>query len=157
TSPRIRHRQGNRHPFSGRLRDRVRVSLSRPETAGTEGLDRRQVGNLRAQPAGPCLPPDAGRPQATGGGAGPMEPDGGRPGRVDGERLVPTLRRLRYLLPGRRAAEEREMTREFEALRELAVPAELGNLTLAAENARAVWGWAWADSLLADIRYALRI
>jgi hypothetical protein len=53
------------------------------------------------------------------------------------------FRRLQYLLPGRRAAEEREMRAEFEALREFADPRDLGNLTLAAENARAVWGWAW--------------
>jgi putative ABC transport system permease protein len=67
------------------------------------------------------------------------------------------LRRLKYLLPGRRAAEEREMRAEFEALQEFAEPRELGNLTLAAENARAVWGWTWLESVLADVRYAFRV
>jgi putative ABC transport system permease protein len=64
---------------------------------------------------------------------------------------------LQYLLPGRRAAEEREMRAEFEALREFADARDLGNLTLAAENARAVWGWAWLESLAADVRYAVRV
>jgi putative ABC transport system permease protein len=63
----------------------------------------------------------------------------------------------RYLLPGRRAAEEREMAAEFEALKEFAEPRELGNLTLAAENARAVWGWSWLEGLIGDMRYAIRV
>jgi predicted permease len=67
------------------------------------------------------------------------------------------LRRVQYLLPGRRRAEEREMRAEFEALQSFAEPRELGNLTLAAESARAVWGWAWLDSLFADVRYACRV
>jgi putative ABC transport system permease protein len=67
------------------------------------------------------------------------------------------FRKLQYLLPGRRAAEEREMRAEFEALQEFADPRDLGNLTLAAENARAVWGWSWLESLAADVRYAVRV
>jgi hypothetical protein len=35
--------------------------------------------------------------------------------------------------------------------------ARLGNLTLAREDARAVWGWAWLAGLAADARYALRV
>ena len=70
--------------------------------------------------------------------------------------IVSLWRRLSYLLPGRRRAEEDEMRAEFEALKEFAPPRELGNLTLAAENARAVWGWAWLESFIADLRYALR-
>lgn len=49
------------------------------------------------------------------------------------------------------------MRREFEALQAFAGPRELGNLTLAAEDARAVWGWGWLDSVLADVRYAFRV
>ena len=48
------------------------------------------------------------------------------------------------------------MRAEFEALQELAPRRELGNLTLAAENARAVWGWTWLESFLADLRYGVR-
>jgi predicted permease len=66
------------------------------------------------------------------------------------------IRRLQNLLPGRRRAEEQEMRAEFEALQAFADPRELGNLTLAAENARAVWGFAWLESFFADLRYALR-
>ncbi|MCL4401296.1 MAG: ABC transporter permease [Acidobacteria bacterium] len=44
----------------------------------------------------------------------------------------------------------------MKALAEIAGRRELGNLTLAAENARAVWGWTWLESLLADIRFAIR-
>jgi predicted permease len=64
---------------------------------------------------------------------------------------------LGYLLPGRRRAEEDEMRAEFEALQEFAPARELGNLTLAAENARAVWGWTWLESFAADVRYAVRM
>jgi hypothetical protein len=60
------------------------------------------------------------------------------------------------LLPGRRKAEEIEMAAEFEALKGIAPARELGNLTLAAENARAVWGWAWLESFAADLRYGMR-
>src|SRR5262249_3640148 len=35
-------------------------------------------------------------------------------------------------------------------------PGELGNLTLAAENARATWGWTWLQSIVADVRYPHR-
>src|ERR1044072_6304337 len=48
------------------------------------------------------------------------------------------------------------MRAEFEALKDFAPARELGNLTLAAENARAVWGWAWLESFLADLRYGVR-
>jgi hypothetical protein len=45
--------------------------------------------------------------------------------------------RLLNLLPARRRALEADMRQELEALRELADPGELGNLTRPAENARA--------------------
>uniref|UniRef100_Q01P15 Permease n=1 Tax=Solibacter usitatus (strain Ellin6076) TaxID=234267 RepID=Q01P15_SOLUE len=64
--------------------------------------------------------------------------------------------RLKYLWPGRRRREEREMREELAALTAIAGSRELGNLTLAMEDARANWGWAWLDGILADIRYALR-
>jgi predicted permease len=66
------------------------------------------------------------------------------------------LRKWKYLIPHSRRNEEREMQEEMKALAEIAGRRELGNLTLAAENARAVWGWAWLDGLLADVRYAFR-
>ncbi len=47
-------------------------------------------------------------------------------------------RRLLNLLPGRRRAAEADVREELEALREMAGPGELGNLTLAAEDARAL-------------------
>jgi len=64
--------------------------------------------------------------------------------------------RWKYLVPHFRRTEEREMQRELQALTEIAGRRELGNLTLAAENTRAVWGWTRLDGLLADIRYAFR-
>lgn len=68
-----------------------------------------------------------------------------------------TLRnRIKYLWPARRREEEREMREELESLTAIAGRKELGNLTLAMEDARAVWGWTWLDSLWADIRYSLR-
>jgi len=66
-------------------------------------------------------------------------------------------RRLKYLLPFYRRAEEREIQEELESLAEIAGRRELGNLTLAAENARAAWGWGWLEGVLGDLRYALRI
>src|ERR1017187_7066760 len=64
--------------------------------------------------------------------------------------------RLKYLLPGRRRQEEREMREELGSLTAIAGSKELGNLTLAMEDVRATWGWTWLDGILADIRYSLR-
>mgnify|MGYP001079593031 CR=1 FL=1 len=64
--------------------------------------------------------------------------------------------KLIYLLPCRRRAEERDMQEELRSLKEMAGPGELGNLTLAAENARAVFAWIWLERLAQDLRYALR-
>src|SRR5258707_15830500 len=64
--------------------------------------------------------------------------------------------RWKYLIPHFRRTEEREMQEELTALTEIAGRRELGNVTLAAENARMVWGWTWLEGLLADIRYAIR-
>src|SRR5262245_8673071 len=64
-------------------------------------------------------------------------------------------RKLRYLMPGGRRAEERAMQEELASLREMASPLELGNLTLAAENARDVLTWSWLEQTRQDLRYAL--
>ena len=66
-------------------------------------------------------------------------------------------RRLLYLWPANRRALEQDMQEEMEALRELAGRRELGNLTLAAENARSVWGWDWLESISVDLRHAARV
>ncbi len=65
-------------------------------------------------------------------------------------------RRLKYLLPSARRQAELDMRAELASLAAMAESGELGNLTLAAEDARAVWGWTWFTSLLADIRYGWR-
>jgi predicted permease len=64
--------------------------------------------------------------------------------------------RLKYLWPAWRRRQEREMREEIEALTAIAGAKELGNLTLAMENARAALGWTWLDGIGADIRYSLR-
>lgn len=64
--------------------------------------------------------------------------------------------RLKYLWPARCRREECEMREELASLTAITASKELGNLTLAMEGARAVWGWAWLDSVFADIRYSLR-
>jgi macrolide transport system ATP-binding/permease protein len=64
--------------------------------------------------------------------------------------------KLRYLVPSIRRAADRDMKEELDALKELAGPRELGNLTLAAEDARAEMGWRWLEHLGQDLRYGLR-
>src|SRR5579864_2270918 len=64
--------------------------------------------------------------------------------------------RLKYLWPARRRQEERDMREELESLTALAGAKELGNVMLAMEDVRETWGWTWLESVLADIRYALR-
>ena len=66
-------------------------------------------------------------------------------------------KRFLYLWPSHRRSIEREMQEEIEALQQVAGRHELGNLTLATENARSVWGWDWLESIFADLRYALRV
>jgi macrolide transport system ATP-binding/permease protein len=66
-------------------------------------------------------------------------------------------RRLRYLFsPSARRAEDRDIQEELDALRHLAPPGELGNLALAAEDARSAFGRLWLERLLQDLRYAAR-
>jgi hypothetical protein len=65
-------------------------------------------------------------------------------------------RKLKYLLPSFRRAQNRDMQEELESLAAIAEPRELGNITRVAEDARAVWGWASLEQMYRDIRYALR-
>lgn len=64
--------------------------------------------------------------------------------------------KLLNLLPARRRALEADMREELEALRGLAHPGELGNLTRAAENARAELSWPRLERIAVDFRTALR-
>ena len=66
------------------------------------------------------------------------------------------LKRLGYLLPWRRRAAERDMQEELRTIAAMADPRELGNLTLAAEDARAVLGWTRLEQTGQDLRYAIR-
>jgi macrolide transport system ATP-binding/permease protein len=63
---------------------------------------------------------------------------------------------LKYWSPGRRRAEERDMQEELKSLKAMAGAGELGNLTLAAENARETWTVMWLERLAQDLRYAFR-
>jgi predicted permease len=69
------------------------------------------------------------------------------------------IRRFRFWLSsGRRAA---EIAEEMEFHRAMlaangAMPAAMGNTTLAREDARAVWIWPWLESLWQDAAYGLR-
>ena len=67
-----------------------------------------------------------------------------------------SLKKLALLLPSRRRAAERDMREELEALREIAEPGELGNLTLAAEDARGEMTWLSLERFGQDLRYGLR-
>jgi predicted permease len=65
-------------------------------------------------------------------------------------------RRLVYLLPWQRRAAERDLRDELASIAAMAPPGELGNLTLAAEDARAELGWTRLDQTVQDLRYAVR-
>jgi predicted permease len=58
--------------------------------------------------------------------------------------------------PAARRAEDREIQEELDALRQFAQPGELGNLVLAAEDARGAFGRIWLERLWQDLRYAVR-
>ena len=70
------------------------------------------------------------------------------------------LRKLAHLLPSRRNAMEQDMRDELESLAAIAQAEggrrDLGNLTRAAEEARAAWGWVWIEQLWGDVRNAFR-
>jgi hypothetical protein len=63
------------------------------------------------------------------------------------------LRRLDYLM--HRRTRDAELAEEMEFHRAMG-PASLGNTTLAREDARAVWIWPWLESVVQDLRYAIR-
>ena len=65
-------------------------------------------------------------------------------------------RRLLYLLPWRRRAAERDMQEELRSIAAMAARGELGNLTLAAEDARAEWGWTRLEQVIRDLHHAGR-
>ena len=65
-------------------------------------------------------------------------------------------KRLGYLLPWRRRAAERDMQEELRSIAAMADPRELGNLVIAAEDARAQWGWTRLEQTGQDLHYALR-
>jgi len=70
---------------------------------------------------------------------------------------LPSLwRRLQYLRPASRRRHEIEMREELESLAAIEGRRQLGNLTLAMEDARAAWGWTWLSGITADIRFAFR-
>src|SRR5678816_3736478 len=78
--------------------------------------------------------------------------------------LMRFLRRLHYWLDARRRAadlaEEMAFHRAMLARRSLGEGGSggraFGNTTLAAEDARAVWVWRWAEDAWQDGRYAVR-
>ena len=65
-------------------------------------------------------------------------------------------RKLKNLLPWIRRAEERDIQDELRSLEEIAGRKALGNLTLAAEDARSALGWIWLERLGQDLRYGFR-
>jgi predicted permease len=71
------------------------------------------------------------------------------------EEAMNLLRRIRYWL--RRGQYERELAEEIDVHRSLQPdPRAMGNVTLAREDARAVWIWPWLQSVAQDAAYALR-
>lgn len=65
-------------------------------------------------------------------------------------------KRLGYLLPWRRRAAEAEIDEELRTITAMAQPGELGNITLAAEDARSELGWTRLEQTAHDLRYAMR-
>src|SRR5579872_2167969 len=118
------------------------------------------MGDFGAQPPRQVLQAHGRGPQASFAGALQMgrvrECGGARNGSDAGGEGMTTWRRLKYLWPAWRRREELEMREELESLAAIAGGRELGNLTLAMENARATWGWTWLESIVADIRYSIR-
>ena len=65
------------------------------------------------------------------------------------------LRRLHYIFRQRQM--ERDLAQEIEFHRHMTdSPREMGNITRAREEARAVWVWPWIESVWQDAAYAAR-
>jgi predicted permease len=67
------------------------------------------------------------------------------------------LRRLDYMLHRRKR--DAELAEELEFNRSMGMTmgnTALGNTTMAREDARAVWIWPWLESVMQDLRYAIR-
>ena len=65
------------------------------------------------------------------------------------------LRRIWYLL--NRGRLEAQLRKEMEAHRAMmGEPARFGNTLQLRERSREVWGWAWLDALVRDLRFAAR-
>jgi predicted permease len=65
-------------------------------------------------------------------------------------------KKLGRLWPSQRRRDEEDMQRELASLQEMAKPGELGNLTLAAEDARQTMSWPWLEQTFQDLKYAFR-
>ncbi|MGH9409248.1 MAG: ABC transporter permease [Vicinamibacterales bacterium] len=65
-------------------------------------------------------------------------------------------KKLRLLIPSVRRAAERDMREELESLEAIAGRGQLGNLALAAEDARGEMSWLSLERLAQDLRYGLR-
>ncbi len=65
-------------------------------------------------------------------------------------------KRLGYLLPWRRRVAEAEIDEELRTIVAMAQPGELGNIALAAEDARSELGWTRLEQAGHDLRYAIR-
>src|SRR5690349_19053845 len=66
------------------------------------------------------------------------------------------LRRIDYWLHHRQRQAELAEELEFHRSMNPEAPASMGNVTLAREDARGVWIWPWLESVLQDLRYAIR-
>jgi predicted permease len=65
-------------------------------------------------------------------------------------------KKLVRLWPAQRRRDDEDMERELASLHEMAKPGELGNLTLAAEDARQTMSWPWLEQTFQDLKYAFR-
>jgi predicted permease len=69
--------------------------------------------------------------------------------------LAEWFRRLSYLLS--RSRHEEALQREMESHRAMmSVPSRFGNTLRLREESRDVWGWAWLDNVVRDVRFAAR-
>src|ERR1035437_3538649 len=139
-------------------------------TNGGRGATVCPAGCRGEQPAGAVLPFDGGGAQEAGRGEARLRIPAGRHRARHGGAMRP-WKRLLHLVRRRRfeadLAEELRLHRQLAedaARRAGAAPEEarresaraFGSVALTLEDSRAVWRFAWLDSLAQDIRYALR-